>query len=74
MLRNYPIQTSSQPCLNIAPLPDFMVELDEQNQELILGGRFAGNDRIRVRLTSLDVTQNQHSAIYGIRSIPTLML
>lgn len=73
MFRNYSINNSSQPRLNIASSLDFIIELDEQKQELIVGGSFAGQDKIRVRLTSLDATQNQHPAINGIRSIPTLM-
>ncbi|MGB5962428.1 MAG: hypothetical protein WBG73_17310 [Coleofasciculaceae cyanobacterium] len=73
MFREPPIKNSSKTHLNIESLPDFMVELDAQSQELIVGGSFTGNDRISVRLTSIDATQSQHSAIYGIRSIPTLM-
>lgn len=73
MFRKPPIKNLSSPSFNIASLPDFLVELDTQSQELISGGSFAGHDRIRVRLTSLDATQNQYPTTYGIRSIPTLM-
>lgn len=74
MFRKSPSKNSSQTRLNIESLPDFLIELDEQSQELIVGGSFSGQDRIRVRLTSLDALPNQPLATYGIRSIPTLML
>lgn len=74
MFRKQPIKNSSPLSLNIESLPDFLVELDTQSQELILGGSFTGEDRLRSRLTSLNAPQNQRTATYGIQSIPTLIV
>jgi hypothetical protein len=53
-------------------LPKLIVELDEANQELLLGGCFACQDTLRARFQHSD-NSTSISNQYGIRSIPTLM-
>jgi hypothetical protein len=38
---------SSQPTVDVALLPEHIVELEEQNEELMSGGGFSGADRLR---------------------------
>lgn len=38
---------SSQPTLDVALLPEHVVELEEHNEELVSGGGFSGADRLR---------------------------
>ncbi|HEY9609373.1 hypothetical protein [Allocoleopsis sp.] len=38
MFRKSPIQKSSHPTLDVSPLQEFVVELDEHNEELLSGG------------------------------------
>jgi hypothetical protein len=38
---------SSQPTLDVALLPEHVMELEEHNEELVSGGGFSGVDRLR---------------------------
>lgn len=69
-----PLNHSSQSTWRTASLPKRVVELDEHNQELLLGGSPTGEDTFRARLTAKDV-ETISTIHYGImpRSIPTLM-
>jgi hypothetical protein len=60
--------------LNVLPLQNLVMELDECNEESLLGGICACEDILRRRLTDRDVSTQALASHSGIRSIPTLMV
>ncbi len=60
--------------LNINSLQKWVIELDECNEQSLLGGSFTGEDRLHTRLKSSDTQTTTSGSYYGIRSIPTLMV
>jgi hypothetical protein len=76
------IKKSSNPILekeklsstqNVLPLQNLVIELDEGNEESLLGGSWTGEDTLRPRLNAPDESARTVVSYYGIRSIPTLM-
>lgn len=53
MLRKSSINKSSR-FIDVKVLQKLVVEIDEQHEELCLGGSFSGNDENRLRLKSLN--------------------
>lgn len=72
MIDQSSIEKLAQHNLAFNSLQQLVVELDEQNEELLLGGCFACEDPLRPRFKRSDET-TIISSQYGIRSIPTLM-
>lgn len=68
-----PHKNPSQSTLKDFYCQNLIVELNEQNEELYLGGSFTGEDILRTRLQAKD-DETKITSQYGIRSIPTLML
>lgn len=68
-----PHKNPSQSTFKYFYCQNLIVELNEQNEELYLGGSFTGEDILRTRLQSRD-TETRTASQYGIRSIPTLMI
>lgn len=67
-----PNKSPLQSTLNVFCCQNLVVELNEQNEELWLGGSFSEEDRLRPKLGSRDYGTRVTNQ-YGIRSIPTLM-
>ena len=59
--------------LNVLPLQNLVIELDECNEESLLGGSWTGEDSLRPRLNAPDELVRTPISYHGIRSIPTLM-
>lgn len=68
-----PYKHPSQSTLKDFYCQNLIVELNEQNEELYLGGSFTGEDILLTRLQARDY-ETKTTSQYGIRSIPTLML
>ncbi|MBH8554784.1 hypothetical protein I8751_20985 [Nostocaceae cyanobacterium CENA357] len=56
--------------IDVKALEKLVVEIDEQNQELFVGGSFSGNDRIRVRLKSVDNLGVTTSSSHIVPTVP----
>lgn len=65
MLRKSSINKSSW-FFDVKVLPKLVVEIDEQHEELCLGGSFSRNDENRLRfksLNNLEVVTNPHNIV-----------
>lgn len=66
-----PLNHSWQSTLTTVSLQKLIVELDEHDQESLLGGSFTGEDFLRSRLTAKNV---EEISVSFPRSIPTLLM
>lgn len=45
-------KNSLQPTLRVENFPELLEELDESNEQSLIGGSFTGDDKLRIRLNS----------------------